>query len=207
MSTKKNSYLHPSQRSYKTEQIGPSSHKNEYHVGVLEGNWFEERCAFGKAVERNVKFSGESTQQASFAPRTEEEYRNAKGSDSLSASDAPRALLFGHGLHEACCWMTMNELSYQDLSRTGEALKTKALISTEGVSARKDLTAKKEQEWKDSSVDGRFVTTKNVMIDKTAENIMENQLYEPRNVSHRNGPFVQSLASPMHTTGLREEYR
>eukprot|EP00759_Apiculatamorpha_spiralis_P023083 PhF_6_TR26985/c0_g1_i2/m.39384 len=34
-------YLHPSQRNLRTEQIGPSSHKNEYRSGVLIGEWAE----------------------------------------------------------------------------------------------------------------------------------------------------------------------
>lgn len=36
-------YLSPQFRNVRTEQIGPSSHKNEYRAGVLVGNWQEAR--------------------------------------------------------------------------------------------------------------------------------------------------------------------
>ena len=38
-------YLHPSQRNLRTEQIGPSSHKNEFRPGVLIGDWNEAKTA------------------------------------------------------------------------------------------------------------------------------------------------------------------
>lgn len=35
--------MHPTHRSMKGDNIGPSSHKNNYTCGVLLGNWLEER--------------------------------------------------------------------------------------------------------------------------------------------------------------------
>src|SRR3989338_7403142 len=60
-----------SYRMVRTEQIGPSGHKNEYHIGVLHGNWQEERFALGRKAQGKLRFEGASEASAQFIPRSE----------------------------------------------------------------------------------------------------------------------------------------
>eukprot|EP01063_Lacrimia_lanifica_P039516 TRINITY_DN8696_c0_g4_i1.p2 TRINITY_DN8696_c0_g4~~TRINITY_DN8696_c0_g4_i1.p2 ORF type:complete len:134 (+),score=59.62 TRINITY_DN8696_c0_g4_i1:91-492(+) len=86
-------YLHPSQRNLKSEQVGPSSHTNEYHVGVLQGNWVEER----RAIVQNpvdTKLDSMTVSRASYQkPRAGEVVKTKP----VSQNETPRNLLFGHG--------------------------------------------------------------------------------------------------------------
>ena len=80
-------YLHPTHRSLKTEQIGPSSHKNEYRTGVLVGNWLEERLPKVDPAPAPMPKPTTASEfvTKSVAPR-----------HLVRAPDAGRDLLFGH---------------------------------------------------------------------------------------------------------------
>lgn len=140
-------FLHPSQRSLKTEQIGPSGHKNQYHVATLEGNWFEERRGFGPQLQKNAEntsFSSTTTQRVSYVDFDEDARKGAKLAEACS-QEAPRELLFQHGGHGLIqSQFSTTELSYR--SGTETALSYKEIISTEGVSPRRSRSNAKKAE-------------------------------------------------------------
>ena len=196
-------YLHPSQRNLKTEQIGPSSHKNEYHVGVLEGNWFEERYGFGEQPQKSSQLERFSVAKQAYPPRSSEEYAMAR-SHEATISEAPRQLLFEHG-HSQRSMLSTAELSYPDLTKEGtQAPKVKELTSVEGVSNRKSLIEKKKKEWEAGMGDDRFVTTKKATFDATGEYVKDHYEYKP-GPSTRCGAFLRSAGSVMSRTGLRAD--
>lgn len=211
------SYLHPSQKGSKTEQIGPSSHRNEYHVGVLEGNWFEERFSFGSQPQRTFKFDAKSNMKDCFPPRTCDEYRSAKPNEA-SVQEAPRQLLFGHGSHSVTSLLTVSELCYKDLSQGGIALKTNDVINVQGISPRRSRSKQKRSENGRLAMDNsegaariagkgserQFVTTKNVTTDATGEYMLIHSDVFVRGQCKKRGEFVKSMSSPMRKTGLRE---
>jgi hypothetical protein len=80
-------YLHPTHRNLKTEQIGPSSHKNEYRTGVLVGNWLEERLP---KIDPSPGPWPQPTSRGEFGPKT------TAPRHLIRAPDAGRDLLFGH---------------------------------------------------------------------------------------------------------------
>jgi hypothetical protein len=85
-----------SYRMVRTEQIGPSGHKNEYHIGVLHGNWQEERFTLGRKAQGKLHFEGESEARAQFIPRAENGSVIAKP-ERMFPTECPRELLFGQG--------------------------------------------------------------------------------------------------------------
>lgn len=196
-------YLHPSQRNLKTEQIGPSSHKNEYHVGVLEGNWFEERYSFGPQPQKATKFNATSVSSTSFPARTPGEYASARAAEAAN-DEAPRDLLFGHGEHAASPFVSMAELSYTDLTKPGAlATATPALTSPKAVAdTRRSLLDRKRGEWEQET--NAFLTTKNVTFDATGVYAQNHYSYQKGKSTHY-GPCVKSIESPMYKIGLREE--
>ena len=196
------SFLHPSQRPLKTEQIGPSSHKNEYHVGVLEGNWQEERHAFGRHAQGPQKFDGRTVMRDSFPRRSEANYKAAVPPTAPGAAEAPRELLFGHGKGPVKSMLTVAELSYK---RPEDSMKTTKLAAIEGVSERRTLLEKKRAEWDEGSEKKRYVTTKNASLDATADYVKEHPDYTP-GPSKSHGIFMRSLGAAMNKTGLRSDY-
>lgn len=225
------SYLHPSQRGTGSEQIGPSSHRNQYHAATLEGNWFEERQGFGPqaAGPTAQPFQGTTTQRVSFNPYSSASMAEAKQLGACSV-EAPRALLFHHGTKTVVSQLTIGELSYQGKPE-GEALTYKEVLSVEGVSPRQHKSSVKRSEA--GSDDGasasgeeavtvseagayrlpavgvawtrdRFSTTKNVTTDATGEFLMENSdAYQGSIGAQCRGDFLKSLNASMHKTRLR----
>lgn len=197
------SYLHPSQRTG-SDQIGPSSHRNQYHAATLEGNWFEERTGFGPQSASTTStnrgpFNATTTQRVSYNPYSTESMMEAKQLGACSV-EAPRELLFYHGTKPVVSQLTVGELSYQ-AKPEGEALTYKEVLTIEGISPRQHKSAAKKSEA--GSDDGasasgeeavtvseggayrlpavgnawtrdRFSTTKNVTTDATGEFLMEN---------------------------------
>lgn len=221
-------FLHPSQRPLKTEQIGPSSHKNEYHVGVLHGNWAEERNAFGMRANGPVKFSGQPTTKATYPPRSAADIRAAQTAmASSAASEAPRALLFGHGAHQVHLVSTA-ETSYNTTAISPTAASTtsqpnsptrtttklssgpsaKLPVILPAVSTRRDLSERKRAEW-DAEANSVYVTTKNATFDATADAIAtaDPALVYPKHSSSHHGEFLHSLSATMHKSRLRPDFR
>jgi hypothetical protein len=201
------SFLHPSQRTLKTEQIGPSSHKNEYHVGVLHGNWAEERQAFGRQASGPQKFEGRSTTKDTYPPRVGADFKTAQAPQMSLLYEAPRQLLFGHG-ESKTHMMTTSELSYVNHAAGEAATPTTKLPNIVGVSKRRELSDKKHQERRDASgaSGSMYLTTKNVSLDATATTIQQarpEDVYVKHSASHH-GDFLRSLGSSMHRTGLRQ---
>jgi hypothetical protein len=199
------SYLHPSQRPLKTEQIGPSSHKNEYHVGVLHGNWAEERQAFGRHANGPVRFEGRATTKGAYPPRSGADIKAAQGAQTSNTYEAPRQLLFGHGRDQVNL-LTTAELSYPDHSRGESTTSPVKLPDIVGVSKRSTLVQKKQAEWAEWAGDS-YVTTKNATFDSTADAVKAADPADvyPRHTSTHHGEFLRSLGKSMHKTGLREQ--
>lgn len=139
----KKAFLHPSQRSLRTEQIGPSGHKNEYHVGVLEGNWQEERHTFGPQPAKNSPFTATSTQRTSFQCPSTSAIRDARPPEANSL-EAPRQLLFGHG-KEVQSSYSIAELCYGN-PRVPPSLSSEQVLFKEGVSPRRSRSNSKRRE-------------------------------------------------------------
>jgi hypothetical protein len=209
-------YLHPSQRNLRTEQIGPSSHKNDYHLGVLEGNWQEARTAFGATAEKRargaLRFDAVSTHHVSFPKYTTSECLQAKPLDT-PMTEAPRELLFGHG-HGRTNLLSTNELAFTDhslaattdsaaASTGGKPHGVDQLCAVEGVSSRNTLSLQKKEQWAQQANQQatHYQTTNNLMRDATAQHIKEHYHYEPPQ-SSRSGAFVKSLCSNFMQAGL-----
>ena len=92
------SYLSPQFRNLHTEQIGPSSHKNEFRNGVLVGNWFEDRLPRAPGASLTGSSDGTAlpplttTHQAQFYDKT----RAVPSQPMQKTPDMGRSLLFGH---------------------------------------------------------------------------------------------------------------
>lgn len=224
------SYLHPSQRGTGSEQIGPSSHRNQYHAATLEGNWFEERHGFGPQAARAHAFNATTTHHTSFNAYSTASMMEAKQLGAC-AVEAPRDLLFNHGTKPVVSQLSVSELSFQ-AKPEGEALTYKRVLDTEGVSPRQlKSVAKKSEAGSDegtatngegdstASADGayrlppvaaawardRFTTTKNVTTDATGEFLMENKdAYQGSLGAQCRGDYLKSLNATMHKTRLRQ---
>jgi hypothetical protein len=139
----KKSFLHPSQRSLRTEQIGPSGHKNEYHVGVLEGNWQEERHTFGPQPSKNCPFTATTTNRTSFQCPSTSELRGARPPEAYSL-EAPRQLLFGHGKQFKSSF-SLAELCFTN-PRNPPSLTSEQVLAAEGTSPRRSRSNSKRRE-------------------------------------------------------------
>ena len=139
------SYLHPSQKG--TSQVGSINHTNTYHVGVLAGNWMEERNSFGPQPKRDFKFTAKSETHEKYPPRTVHEYAGAKPPQ-CAQPEAPRALIFGEetGPNATGNLQTIHELSYQNIPQGGKALRTHEIFAATGNSPRRTHTVDKRRE-------------------------------------------------------------
>jgi hypothetical protein len=94
------SYLSPQFRNLRTEQIGPSSHKNEFRSGVLVGNWSEDRlpraAGLGGAPSDKLPPLG-STHSQQFTDKS----RAVPTQTMQKTPDMGRELMFGHNPHGA----------------------------------------------------------------------------------------------------------
>jgi hypothetical protein len=148
-------YLHPSQRSLKTDQIGPSGHKNQYHIAVLEGNWLEERRGFGpQPTPKDHDALATTTQRLSYTNVDSQSRRDAKPMEAISF-EAPRELLFFHGAGRIQSQYSVTELSYRGAA--APALTYKEVLGVEGVSPRRTRSNAKKSE-ADCSDDADAVT-------------------------------------------------
>eukprot|EP01062_Namystynia_karyoxenos_P005236 TRINITY_DN1184_c0_g2_i1.p1 TRINITY_DN1184_c0_g2~~TRINITY_DN1184_c0_g2_i1.p1 ORF type:complete len:237 (+),score=87.21 TRINITY_DN1184_c0_g2_i1:81-713(+) len=165
-------YLHPSQRNLASD--GPSNHKNEYHVGVLQGNWVEDRTVFG-AQEQPPKFDAKTVAQESFQ---RPDKRVSHRRDPIPQGEAERQLLFGHGsdFHQTN-YTTLNELTYTDLSSGQETVKTGVAFMVTGDSRRNVTAQKKKEVWADETNPERdhYVTQANATLDATATYVKEHK--------------------------------
>jgi len=190
-------YLHPSQR-----HASPSSHKNEYHVGVLHGNWVEDRAAFG-AHQAPPKFEAKSLAQDSFqrAPP------GATKRTPIPQGETDRSLLFGHGtdFHQTN-YSTLNELSYTDLSTGEPVVKTNAAVMAHGDSRRSVLAAKKREQWaEDNNPDKNHYATQQANTHgATADFIAEHK--PPAAQCLRKHPLTAGHNDVAAKTGLRSTF-
>lgn len=83
-------YLHPSQRNLRTEQIGPSSHKNEYRSGVLIGDHSEAKAS-QNLVKAQPKLQTRTINRNSYYPITKPEPALFS-----RPQEYQKELLFGH---------------------------------------------------------------------------------------------------------------
>ena len=147
-------YLHPSQRNLRNEQVGPSNHQNEYHVGVLQDNWVEDRASFGQK-QVNVKLDSLTVAKASYQkPQEGVNYKAVP----YSQRETERHLLFGHGC---------------DLHRTDYNTIHELTFSQSGGPTRNSLVAKKKAQWvvdNDPETDA-YVTTRKLFHDSTSQYI------------------------------------
>eukprot|EP01012_Entosiphon_sulcatum_P039599 TRINITY_DN5233_c0_g1_i1.p1 TRINITY_DN5233_c0_g1~~TRINITY_DN5233_c0_g1_i1.p1 ORF type:complete len:222 (+),score=34.54 TRINITY_DN5233_c0_g1_i1:146-811(+) len=194
-------YLHPSQRNLKADQIGPSSHKNQYNVGVLQSNWVEDRAALEDAPQRST-LDAVTVMKASFQPP------GVNGrSDPIPSGEMDRPLLFGHGDFHQTRFLTMNELFYQDPFTTQGSLKTEVACKVEGYSNRSSYAETKRAQWRDAAAQGdSFQTTKNATIDASgdlAKMELSNSGFRST-ASSKWGNSVRDLSADYHKTGLRQ---
>eukprot|EP00755_Sulcionema_specki_P004722 Sspe_Gene.4618::Locus_1521_Transcript_1_1_Confidence_1.000_Length_838::g.4618::m.4618 len=161
-------YLHPSQRNLRKEQVGPSSHQNEYHVGVLHGNWVEDRAAIGQKPVK-VKMDTTTIARASYQrPPAGVKCRQ----DPISQGETDRQILFGHGtdFHQTN-YTTLNELTYTDLSKGDATIKSDVAFKVSGNTERKSLVDKKKAQWQDDNDPEKdaYVSTKKATHDASGE--------------------------------------
>ena len=93
-------YLSPQFRNLRTEQIGPSSHKNEYRNGVLNGNWQEERYK-GEVPEDTTRHVLSSSYKGDFGGSVKVPQGAGGPAAMHRAPDLGRELLFGHSTKPA----------------------------------------------------------------------------------------------------------
>jgi hypothetical protein len=202
-----------SHRMARTEQIGPSGHKNEYHIGVLHGNWQEERFALGRKAQGKVKFEGESEAKAQFASS----YQNGsviQKPERAFPYECPRELLFGQGPATSTAnaeqqWITTAQLQASQVrvgrggknaNNTAEELqKINSVNSIAGAKARA-----RQQELGD---DEQFKTTKQSTLDSTANKIINGEVEVQKrsgSVRARGGAITNELHTAANKIQLRK---
>eukprot|EP01010_Urceolus_cornutus_P000023 NODE_1002_length_1176_cov_236.712511_g762_i0.p1 GENE.NODE_1002_length_1176_cov_236.712511_g762_i0~~NODE_1002_length_1176_cov_236.712511_g762_i0.p1 ORF type:complete len:217 (-),score=34.82 NODE_1002_length_1176_cov_236.712511_g762_i0:424-1074(-) len=202
-------YLHPSQRNLKSEQIGPSSHKNNFSIGVLDGNWVEDREAFTQtyvhAPSENTTVSRASYQHPGGKAGTK-----PHRVDPITAGSLPRQLLFGHGNDfNQTSYCTMNELFYSNPNPDSgsQRVKTDVAVKMSAASGRKDMLEKKKAQWQEDAAGDmkQFETMNSQMIDATGKQLQENYSFQ-KPTTNKWGTSVKELSSSHHRTGLRGEF-
>eukprot|EP00997_Jenningsia_sp_PLL12_P006734 NODE_3304_length_789_cov_105.739189_g2761_i0.p1 GENE.NODE_3304_length_789_cov_105.739189_g2761_i0~~NODE_3304_length_789_cov_105.739189_g2761_i0.p1 ORF type:complete len:216 (-),score=23.33 NODE_3304_length_789_cov_105.739189_g2761_i0:79-726(-) len=194
-------YLHPSQRNLKSDQIGPSGHKNEYNVGVLQANWVEDRASF---EQRFVDPPLESTTICKASYQHPGRIRRVEPSP---VGDMAKELLFGHGSDfHSKSYVTTNELFYADHQKMGDSLKTDSVLKSTSSCARSDQTMKKQRQWQEELTDTkRFETTKAATIDASGKQAAANYSFKKQS-AEKWGESVRELSMDHHKTGLRTPF-
>lgn len=143
----RSAYIHPTHRSLKTEQIGPSSHKNEFQKGVLVGNWYEDRIP--PPSHEELPFYAETTRDVEFGAKCTESRRMER------AADLPRELLFGH---------------------TSSTIRDKDAIPAKPLPVLKAADLKR-QTWKNDLDPDKetFTTTKKSLVDSVGDHVMRDK--------------------------------
>jgi hypothetical protein len=172
-------YLSPQFRNLRTEQIGPSSHKNEYNNGVLVSNWSEDRFKSTNGVEAKGAMASATSYQSDFAG-------GSKGRRTMTrAPDLGCDLLFGH-------------------SATPAAAAAVSALPPKQVSA----IQKKRDEWKrDVDPDApTMVSTKKGLMDSVGDLVKRDKsvLASASTAKHAaSGKFSHSFVGDHRQTGLR----
>eukprot|EP01059_Diplonema_ambulator_P020101 TRINITY_DN33793_c0_g1_i1.p1 TRINITY_DN33793_c0_g1~~TRINITY_DN33793_c0_g1_i1.p1 ORF type:complete len:178 (+),score=26.54 TRINITY_DN33793_c0_g1_i1:47-535(+) len=150
-------YLHPSQRNLKNDQVGPSSHQNEYHVGVLQGNWVEERVVYNQRPQ-NVKLDCLTVSRASY----QNHGPGVEKAVPVSQHETSRHLLFGHG----------TDLTQTDFSTTSSIAYTHTSCP-DTIPQSNSLLAKKRAQWvvENDPEQDHYKSTKKESHDATADYI------------------------------------
>lgn len=218
-----------SRKFIRTEQIGPSGHKNEYHIGVLHGNWQEECEALGRKATVDTKFGGVSEAHSSFVRRDLSEHQ--KFVFVKKNETCPRELLFGQSaaasLKPEDLWVTNSQLSWGcSQSATAKAKNYVGRLDLKGAAAGSssvaptipasqllggsahlhtvsgDKARHRQQELDD---DEPFRTTKQQTLDITAERIQRGEVpRSPRDVRARGGQITNELHTAAHKIHLRQ---
>ncbi len=206
--------------------IGPSGHKNTYHLGTLEGNWVEDRSALGRSEVEDRTFRGLSEAKASFASK---DGSTAKP-DRAYIPSAPRELLFGQAAastNPADVWVTNSQLSWGvGASATAKKKGYCGRLDVSGASASAaaapvvpasellsgsrhlhtvagDKARARQQELDD---DEPFRTTKQATLDLTASRIQRGECGTTprREVRQKGGDISNSLNGPANKLNLRQ---
>eukprot|EP01062_Namystynia_karyoxenos_P022198 TRINITY_DN18488_c0_g1_i1.p2 TRINITY_DN18488_c0_g1~~TRINITY_DN18488_c0_g1_i1.p2 ORF type:complete len:244 (+),score=81.86 TRINITY_DN18488_c0_g1_i1:86-733(+) len=197
-------YLHPSQRNLKTEQVGPSAHLNDYHVGVLQGNWVEDRAAYGQRPVR-CQLDRMTVARASYKLLPEEERQAAKA-ETADPRPMDRQQLFGHGhdFHQQD-HATMCELMHSEgVHRNEPCLKADATYRLAGLRGKTaGLLDKKKTQWRDETdVDSdTYCTTNKATLYKTAERVTLDRPEAP--VAPKRSLVSQSVLNDTQKAELR----
>ena len=205
-----------SNRMVRTEQIGPSGHKNEYHIGVLHGNWQEERFALGRKAQGKIKFEGTSENHAQFSSASQNGQVIQKPERAFPY-ECPRELLFGQGpatsnANADTQWVTTSQLQQQSTVRQGRATKkgqaetneelAKISATIRTAAGEKARARQKELEEDDET----FKTTKQATFDKTATKIVNREVEVQKrsgSVRGRGGNITNELTTAAHKIQLR----
>eukprot|EP00995_Heteronema_vittatum_P003977 NODE_1612_length_925_cov_232.100457_g475_i1.p1 GENE.NODE_1612_length_925_cov_232.100457_g475_i1~~NODE_1612_length_925_cov_232.100457_g475_i1.p1 ORF type:complete len:221 (-),score=68.16 NODE_1612_length_925_cov_232.100457_g475_i1:186-848(-) len=197
-------YLHPSQRNLKSDQIGPSSHKNEYTLGVLQGNWGEDRAALEQRVTK-------ATLGATTISKASYQHPGAlapiKRAEPTQHPEMPRALMFGHGtdFHQTS-FVTTNQCFFKGASTSpdGSMGDTAASALLAGPPPRTELAEKKRQQWQaDGQVEDHYKSTKASTLDATAQASMNSSVGKPAAQTSKWGASVKELNSDYRKMALR----
>jgi hypothetical protein len=198
----------------RTEQIGPSGHKNDYHIGVLHGNWQEERYALGRKAQGRLRFEGESETVAAFAPGAGDG-ASPKPMRAFPA-ECPRELLFGQGAAATTMaperqWLTTSQVAQANAaarSRSPAGASSgadPAAAASVGASFLRsvagDKARRRQQELDD---DETFATTKQQSIDALAQQRLAGGVAsERRDARQRGGAITNTLHTAAHKMHLR----
>jgi hypothetical protein len=198
-------YIHPAQRTLTSNQIGPSAHKNAFHVGVLDGNWSEERSAFDRQ-QMQTQFAGGTTMKCSYTAPPADSLRGPS-SELVPAVRAELEKPAFFSAHDQTL-LTSNELFYTDLA-AGPAMKTDKVIKVDGQSARNGFVEKKRAQWADETNPWNcYKTTKGTSIDASGQQAVEfNTRRELSGQPHhinKWGGVARELSQTYHSMQLRE---
>lgn len=182
-------YLSPQFRNLRTEQIGPSSHKNEFRSGVLVGNWAEERLPRqagsmpGSVPDSTLPPIG-TTYGSQFADKSKQVPTLTMG----RVPDMGGQLLFGH-----------SATSKADKKLADQAPQTKTIDR---------FQAKRRQWQEENDPDAMNVTTtKKAEMDRVGEMVQRDpSVLTATHAKGSKGGFVSTFVREHQNTGLRTPY-
>lgn len=201
-----------SHRMARTEQIGPSGHKNEYHIGVLHGNWQEERYALGRKAQGKVKFDGTSEAHAQFGSAAQNGAVIQKPERAFPY-ECPRELLFGQGPATSTSnleqqWITTAQLqaSQVRVGRGGRNANNTAEELQKIASVNSVAGAKARARQEELADDEQFRTTKQATLDSTANKIINREVEVPKRDSSVRGRGGK-ITNELHTAANKIHFR
>jgi hypothetical protein len=181
------SYLSPQFRNLRTEQIGPSSHKNEFRSGVLVGNWSEDRLpratGLGGAPSDNLPPLG-STHSQQFTDKS----RAVPSQTMQKTPDMGRELMFGHNPHGAPTAASETNVPPKEVKRFQE----------------------KRAAWReevDPDAQSRMKTTKKAEMDRVGDLVQrDHAVLEECRATATMGRFTGAIVNDHVQSGLRTPY-